>query len=84
MCGVTREKFYARYHETESGRTGHLKEIGERWKCRSGKKSVSVTGGLERNISLSLFFCDTCATICIHPLSTHLRLYRRGGSFPTQ
>ena len=29
LCGVTREKFYARYHETESGRTGHLKEIGE-------------------------------------------------------
>ena len=29
LCGVTTEEFYERYHETESGRTGHLKEIGE-------------------------------------------------------
>ena len=32
VCGVTAKKreFYERYHETEySGRTGHLKKIGE-------------------------------------------------------
>lgn len=29
LCGVTTEEFYERYHETESGRTGHLIKIGE-------------------------------------------------------
>ena len=81
--------FYARYHwnrfreywpwKIGEGRRSRWER--ERWKC----KSVSVTGrGLGENISLSLFFCDACATICIHHSTPHLRLYRRGGSVLVQ
>lgn len=41
---VSLQKFYARYHETESGRTGHLKEIGEEVEVQKWKK-VSVSRG---------------------------------------
>ena len=61
-------------------RWGGRSAIGERWKCRSAEVSVSREGRLGENISLSLFFCDGCATICIHHSTPHLRLYRRGGS----
>ena len=52
MCGVTREKFYARYHETESGRTGHLKEIGEEVEVQKWKKKCQCHGGTREKIFL--------------------------------